>query len=990
MSARPDPAAASHDRAERRLVTVLFVDVCGFTALSERLDPELVMGMLHRLFRRVDNIVTRYGGTVDKFIGDAAMVLFGAPVTHEDDPERAVRVALDLLAALPEIQRELGVTHPLRLHAGLSTGRVVTGLLGAGEAARPSALGDAVNVASRLADLAGPGEVLLGPETAARVEGRVELVALGARTVRGRQAPVPVWGARRWIGAGPAPRGLAGGAFVGRGRELEALERALDGPAGGLVAIVGPAGVGKSRLVREAAARRPGVGLITGRCISYGSASPLHLWSDVAAGLLDDPVVAHTIDALDAAESPPGTRQRSLAELASGTIGARGERDVLGHRAELTLALRDALTAAAPRVVLLDDLHWSDPASRELLARLAPLAARLPLVFIGVRRPEGSPDLDADLASAAAAAGAPLVEIPVGPLSPDEARALLASLLAPATDAPTAAQERMLQRSEGFPLVLEELVALLRQRGALRWEEGAWTWRDHECEALWTALPATLHSLLAARVDRLSDRDRTRLEVASAVGVRFDPALVEALAGPDPDAWDRLIAAQILARDVERAPSERLRFRRALLQEVVYDRLLSTRRRSLHRDIAAWIEADPDLRARSLHALATHLERSQQGPAAARVWVEAAAQARVIGASREALSLYDRAIAADPSRGPTLTPHRAYAMGDVGRAVEARAMLAEALGRARAEGRTEVIFDLLSASLWNAYMLGEGERVLAAAQEALALAEGLNDVNLIARGLRYLGVAWEFLGHYPEARDACDRCLAIGEREPNARALAPGIYNSLGEISRMEGRYADALVYYERSLATRPADDRRGSMALWRLNTGAALVGLGQHDEALARLGEAQLEIERLGVLAMAAEASLFRAIALARTGRQDEARREASEALRGAEARRHEEMAALLDRLLGLLAPDAPEALDRLQRSVTRLKNSGKRAEEAQSRLALAAALDHRGEAAQAQAERTRATALLASCGLDARAARVPRTRSAAPLDAMIPEDMG
>ncbi|MBK9365329.1 MAG: AAA family ATPase [Deltaproteobacteria bacterium] len=935
--------ASPPPRGERRLVSALFLDVCGFTRISEQLDPELVTALLNRLFERVDAAVARYDGYLDKFIGDAALVLFGAPSAHEDDAERAVRAALDVLDELPDLEerltKELGVRVPIQVHAAVGTGVVVAGVLGAGEAARYSALGDGVNVAARLLNQAGPGEIWVDLTTATRLRGRAVLESRGVVPLKGREEPVHCF---RVLGltATDESRGLGRRApLIGRERALGALRQAaerLNVGVGGLVTVLGAAGVGKSRLLRD--------GLSdgfwsahAGRCISYGRALPYHPWLDVVASLLADESLVEGLEHLDQ-HTPRATPRVSALGLFLGEE-ADDRLDAAARREAAVDALRDLLTVAArakPTVVSLDDLHWADDASVELLDALLPIAAKAPLLFVIVRRPEGGEDAEAGLTQAAARLGVPHLGLELGPLSEPDTRRLVARLLDDDAVLPEVRLTRLIRRSGGVPLFVEEQLRHLQDEGALTWSGDGWVFDAGRADQSESTLPPTLHALLAARVDRLPPHLRARVELGAVFGEEFDPADIDACLGDDTDVWDALCAEGVLAP----ARAGRLVFARPMLQEVVYSTLLRPQRQALHAQAAERLARVSGARAQ--HALAWHLERAGQAAQAARVWAEAARSASHVGAPARRSSS-STAPCAPIHHGPP--PWPCSARGSCcDRAASPRAESLDALlPSLRAEAPAVLLSRALSERALAAYLAGDGPEIVRFAEEALLLAEPTGDRLALAEALRRLGIGQEFCGEEALAQRTYRRCVTVvGDAEDRALIeLAAGCTNDLGELERHAGRYEAALGWYERSLALWGEDPPAFMLLIQTMNAGAALVGLRRLPEAIVRLESVVVEAERAGARSVLPEALALLALALGAEGQPAEAAERAAAARDEAQRQGQHEGEAFACRVLGLLAAtrgELEEAKRWLGESVDVFGAAGRAVEEQHSREALIA----------------------------------------------------
>ncbi len=532
-------AAALPPRAVRKTVTVLFCDVAGSTALGESVDPEALRGILVRYFDRIRAIVEKHGGTVEKFIGDAVMAVFGVPVVHEDDALRAVRAAEEILAALPE----LGI----QARIGVNSGEVVAGT------EERLATGDAVNIASRLEHAAAPGTALLGEETARLLRDAVELKRLPPLVAKGKTEPLVVY---RLVAVIDEPSRRDDTPMVGRERELrsltEAFARAVADRSCQMFTVLGPAGVGKSRLAAEFFTRVE-AHVLRARCLSYGD------------GITYWPVI-EVLTQLG--ELPAGDVGDSLRSLV-------GDSDEATSADEIAWAFRRLLEERAreqPLVCVLDDLHWGEETFLDLVEQLADLSRDAPILLLCLSRPEL------------------VVRRPSwGGGKWNATTVLLESLDAAETDqlldalggARGELRRRIAAAAEGNPLFLEEMVALVRESG--RGE---------------VAVPPTIQALLAARLDQLDPVERSVLERGSVEGRVFHISAVKALDGQQPAlpaGLDSLVRKDLLRPEVSWRPAdEAYRFRHIMIRDAVYDALPKAVRAEYHERIAAWFEARAD------------------------------------------------------------------------------------------------------------------------------------------------------------------------------------------------------------------------------------------------------------------------------------------------------------------------------------------------------------------------------------------------------------
>ncbi len=496
-------------------MTILFSDVTGSTAIGERLDPEAVRGLMSRYFAAMKDVIERHGGTVEKFIGDAVMAVFGIPVLHEDDALRAVRAAVQMRESLATLNAELATAQGVQIETrtGITTGEVVAGDPASGQTL---VTGDTVNTAARLEQAANPGEVLIGEPTWRLVRDAITAESVEPVNAKGKALPVPAF---RLVSVGAGVHGHVrrmDAPLVGRDRELNRLQEvyrdAVAQRSPQLFTLLGTAGVGKSRLIAEfLTGLAEEARIIRGRCLPYGEGItywPLAEALREASGITD--------------RDDRGAGQRKLHALLDGErdgelLSARlstaiGLSDEPASQTELFWAVRRTLEHVASRgalVVVFDDIHWAEPTFLDLIDHVAEWSRDAPLFVLASARPElldvrptwGGGKLNAAtvlLEALPADATARLIEaLPGGSALPDDLRS------------------RISAAAEGNPLFVEELLAMLVDEGTLRQHDGRWE-AIGDLDRL--AIPPTIHALLAARLERLSDPERRIAERASVVG----------------------------------------------------------------------------------------------------------------------------------------------------------------------------------------------------------------------------------------------------------------------------------------------------------------------------------------------------------------------------------------------------------------------------------------------------------------------------------------
>jgi len=543
-------------------VTVLFCDVTGSTAMGERLDPESLRQVMRRYFDAARAVIEQHGGTVEKFIGDAVMAIFGVPVLHEDDALRAVRAAVGLRDALAELNLELERDYAtsVTVRTGVNTGQVVTGT------EERLATGDAVNLAARLEQAAAPGEIVIGPETWRLVRDAVIVEPLAPLELKGKSLPVAAY---RLVRLGSDALGSPARIetpMVGRANQLRMLRDAfanvVDGHSCSLFTVLGAAGVGKSRLTAEFL-RDIDATVLRGRCLSYGE------------GITYWPVITIVKQLL---ESTNGSDAVALmardTKVASAIETILGERDAATSSMEIAWAVRKLLESAAdarPLVVVFDDIHWGEPTLFDLIEHIADLSRGEPILVLCLGRPElldrrqgwGGGKMNATTA---------LLE----PLNGSETEALIDELLPAGSGIDPQLRARVRTTAAGNPLFVEEIVAMMRESST------------HD-----VIVPPTIKALLAARFDQLRPEERGVLERGSVEGQSFHRGAVEVMAPDDHDVAGRLMT--LVRKDLLRpdravfAGEDAFAFRHLLIRDAAYDSLPKAERAELHASFAGWL-----------------------------------------------------------------------------------------------------------------------------------------------------------------------------------------------------------------------------------------------------------------------------------------------------------------------------------------------------------------------------------------------------------------
>ena len=782
-------------REVRKIVTVVFSDVASSTALGERLDAESLRRAMGRYFDEMSAVIERHGGTVEKFIGDAIMAVFGIPTVHEDDALRAVAATVEMRDELErlnhELERGLGVRLEVRL--GANTGEVVAG----DPAARQRLVtGDAVNVAKRLEQAAGSGEILIGRETQRLVRDAVRVEEVAALKVKGKQQPVPAFRVLGIISGAPGHVRRLDSPMIGREDERTLLERAFERSVRErschLFTLLGAAGVGKSRLVSEVAAElAERATVVSGRCLPYGEGITLWPIAEVVRQLVDVQRV-QDIERL-VADDPDA---KLIADRVGGAIGlANG----VGSAEETFWAVRKLLERHArmrPLVVVFDDVHWAEPTFLDLVEHVADWSRDAPMLLVAVGRPELL-DHRSDWSGGKLNATSILLE----PLTDPESDRLIENLLGHASLAEEP-RARIKEAAEGNPLFVEEMLSMLVDDGLLRRENGRWY---STADLARISMPSTIQALLAARLDRLESDERAIIELAAVEGKVFHVGAVSELA-PDRlrgavDAHLMTLVRKELIRPtrLELPGEQAFAFRHLLLRDVAYEALPKQVRAELHERYADWLaratrEHAPEYEEiLGYHLEQAHRSRAELGPLdahaqgvgrrAAECLATAGRRALARGDAHAATNLLERALALVPPTDPfglelarDLTDALILA-GNFERADQVTTAAIEAAG----DSRHGLVASLMRADI-RTFTEPEGslERLRDVAEHALPELEKARDDNGLARA--WAAIAWthHLAMRFEAAIDAFERAFtharrAGDERQANHALIQIGI-----------------------------------------------------------------------------------------------------------------------------------------------------------------------------------------------------------------------
>src|SRR6516165_2143861 len=866
----------------RKTVTVVFCDLKGSTELGDRLDSEALREVLALYFSAMKPVLERHGATIEKYIGDAIMAVFGLPRMHEDDALRAVRAAAEMGEALAELNVTLragfGVT--LENRTGVNTGEVVTG---EGGGAQRLATGDTVNVAARLEQVAPVGEVLIGESTYRLVRDAVEVAPVEPLTLKGKPEPVPAYRLLSVTAdvrsARPADRPL-----VGRHREIAALDaefrRAVAGPEGRLVTLLGEAGVGKSRLIEEFVRRLAGEAtVLRGRCLSYGNGITFWPLAEVlrqAAGIVPDDSEEDARIKLKACFgeqlADATTRIASSMGLSQDQYG----KDELFWGVRVTL---EELARRTPLVVVFDDIHWAEATFLDLIEDVLDASLNVPLLFVCTARHELREDRPSFATGRRTAS-----QIEVQELSREETGLVMRNLLG-AASLPQQLERRILGLTEGNPLFVEQMLSMLIDDGLLREQAGRWIFSGG---AGAVSMPGNVSSLLGARLDRLGPVERRVVESASVIGLEFSSSAVSALleGGDAPTELEPALAAlchKQLIRRAEAGAAYDFHFSHILIRDAAYARLLKRTRARLHERFAAWLTAVVGSRvAEHEEILGYHLEqsfryRSELGPVdddgrrlgaeASRRLSSAGRRALIRGDLSAAANLLQRAAALlgekDPARALLLLDV-GEAAADIGELERAEALLTEAVDRALAAdeigiARAAALSLLQLRYTTNAHAvqesIGQQESMVELVEREIPELEAMGDDRALVRAYRLLAQVHGTGGRYADAAAAVERTIrhatAAGDEVTARRFLG------LLAISALYGSMPvpEAIATCEEVLA-RAEDDRKAS-ALTELCIGHLEAMRGDFDRARLLYRRSRASLEDFGYHLLAATTSL-------------------------------------------------------------------------------------------------------------------------------------
>ena len=846
-------------------MTLVFCDVTGSTAMGERLDSEAVRGVMSRYFDEARTAIERHGGTVEKYVGDAVMAAFGIPTAHEDDPVRAVRAAAEMRDAIAslstELEAEIGTGLAVRI--GVNTGEVIVGDPSRGD---DFASGDPVNVAARLEQSAPPGEVLIGPATYELVRDAVEVVEIEPLTLKGKAEPFPAFRLIDVKAGEAGVRRVLATPLVGRQHELQELvsnfERAVDSRGRTCIAVVGEAGIGKSRL---AAALVEAVGdqatVLEGRCLPYGEGITFWPINEMVRAAAAIPDGCRPEDAVERIQSLVAGRDASAVAERVGT--AVGLAEAQATIEQLFLSIRrlfESIATGRPLLLVFDDLHWAEPALLDLINYCARAEGDQSMVFLSLARPDSTEGREA------LPLGADVVR--VGALEAPDSERLIETIAGGELEPDVV--ERVRSIAEGNALFLQELVRMLIDSGALKRANGRMV-ATRPLTAI--TMPGTIDALLSARLDGLPPGERELLGAASVIGQSFSVGALAALCRESEDVGSRLDSLRrngLVVAEPESPGSERgFRFAHILVRDAAYKALLKETRAGHHERLARWLQERFGRHAAEYQEiLGYHFEQAYRYATELRLEDEhsralAREAATQLGAAgnraygrgdaRASAELLERAVSLsrddDGADRLELMLNLGVSLAEGGDPTRADAVFSEALSEATRTGEQRVRLNAMIERAWISLDTGTDqismEEAMRLCDDAIPTLERLDDDLGLARAWRLRSMDDFYACRYAEADRIMQRGLRHAEKAGDRRELNEtlmGIGNGLcfGPVPT-----SDAIAQTEVLLESAADDPDREARLLYGLPILCAM--RGDFDRARTLYARRQRSYEELG-----------------------------------------------------------------------------------------------------------------------------------------------
>jgi len=880
---------------ERRIVTMLFCDVKGSTAAAGNLDPEDWAQIINGIFEYMIRPIYKYEGTVARLMGDGILAFFGAPVAHEDDPQRAILAALDIITGFEPHKEKIRAEWDLDMNfrVGINTGLVMVGAVGSDLQMEYTALGDAINLAARMEQTAAPGTVQVAEDTYALAAPVFEWEALGEVEIKGKDKPVQAYRPIRRKADPGRLRGIAGldAPMIGRRSEFERLQDAVDRlreGSGGIVFITGEAGLGKSRLIRELKIENEKLKIEDSKSVpegndfqssifnlqssiawseaaslSYESTQPYALFQrllrnvyGVQEGDTSVEMWEKFIPILERIPPDMADQGRVFEALfAAGRQSSEAQPEGESFKRQLfdlVLNLVSGWTETAPQVVVLDDLHWSDPASIDLLIHLFKLSEMHPLLLVCAMRPERTAPAWSARETAARDYPHRMTEIALQSLSADDTDELVNHLLLVA-DLPAGLRKRILEKTDGNPFFIEEVVRVLIDNGVVEREDApdGVRWRTRK-DVDDIDIPGNLQSLLTARIDRLEEDARRTLQLASVIGRSFYYRVLDTISRTaatvrselDQD-LNRLQRAEMI-RESARLPELEYAFRHALTQEAAYNTILVRERREFHRQVGEAVETLFADRLEEFYSVLAHHFGEGRDTRAIRYETLAGDAAFRLYAIAEATSHYSRAVSV-LKQGEQAGPETTHLYSRLGRCRELHSEHAAAvstyeemaaLARKCGDERMELAaLVALGKVLAIPTPVQDSEKAAVLSEQGLAIAARLDDRESETRLL------WNFLllnmysGHMdagiPFGERSADLARSLGMQDELANALQDLAlaYMAVGKLEKGRQALEEAHTLWGRLNNAPMRAENRTNLGVERLMSGRLQEAVAMYDE---------------------------------------------------------------------------------------------------------------------------------------------------------------
>lgn len=831
---------------ERRNLTILFADICGYTTLSEQLDPEDVRYIMDDCYTEMGEVINRYGGTIDKFIGDAVMVLFGAPISHGDDPERAIRTALDMIGIIKKIGEKHEIE--LALSVGINSGEVIVGGVGTKEIMDFTAIGDAVNTASRLQSAAGKDQVLVSKKIYQQTKGIFEYNELEPIRLKGKAQPVEIYEAKKPI---LAPNQLTLGTrlqiteFIGRKHQIDKVEELIEeakDKKGNILLLIGEAGLGKSRLIYEIQNMHPEMPLLYGKCISYGTNTPflpfINLISDlleINSGESDNDIkkkIENKLKQIDPKLKPYIPFIEHLLSIKNDHALSLSPKQRREQIFQSILELLSSLSTTEPIIIVFEDLQWSDSSSLELIEYLSKFVSELPLLMICSFRPYFKLKLPHDVKTN---------NMNLNKLSDKDSLTLLEKILN-IDKIPDQLRKVVFDKAQGNPFFVEEVILSLMEVGAIRKKDDQYL-VDEDISDI--EIPDTIQGIVLSRIDRLEARLKQILQCASVIGQNFRYKVLDYISRVRQELHnylDNLVNAEMIFEKSSIIELEYL-FRNIITQEVAYNTLLKKKRDFFHDRIAECLESlYSDRLSEHYELIAHHYFMAKNTSKAMEYLVKAGDKSRDLFANESAVDFYSKLVALiDKNKDSSqedkeikcITLNKlAGVRTHIGKLEESEQNCRSALDIAQKLENP----DLTAKSKFELGKIlrlkGLFEEALAFENEALAIWTEHKDIESRINVVNAIGVIYWNMGEYDKAIAQFEKMKEMCENTGNLWRFADA-YNNIGLVYWNLGDYKPALDNFEKGLALRKEIlDKRGEVDCYN-NIGIIYEKLTDYEKAM-------------------------------------------------------------------------------------------------------------------------------------------------------------